>query len=61
MGTQLPLSNGLQPQIFGQCPGGQAAGWTKMPLGVEVGLGPGDIVFDGDLVTPRKKGHTHPT
>ena len=24
------------------------AGQTKMPLGIEVGLGPGDFVFDGD-------------
>jgi len=24
------------------------AGWIKMPLGTEVGLGPGDIVLDGD-------------
>ena len=23
-------------------------GWIKMPLGTEVGLGPGDIVLDGD-------------
>ena len=27
-----------------------------MPLGVEVGLSPGDIVFDVDPATPRKKG-----
>jgi len=24
------------------------AAWNKMPLGMEVGLGPGDIVLDGD-------------
>ena len=24
------------------------AGWIKMPLGVEVGLSPGDFVLDGD-------------
>jgi len=31
-----------------------------MPLGMEVGLGPGDFVFDMDSATP-KKGHTlHP-
>jgi len=28
-----------------------------MPLGIEVGLGPGDFVFDGDPATPRKKAH----
>jgi len=27
---------------------GQTVGWIKMPLGTEVGLGPGDIVLDGD-------------
>jgi len=31
------------------------AGWIKMPLGMEVGLGPGHIVLDGDHVTPPKK------
>jgi len=29
-----------------------------MPLGMEVGLGPGD--FDGDPATPRKKGTPRP-
>ena len=29
-------------------------GWMiKMPLGTEVGLGPGHIVLDGDPATPR--------
>jgi len=27
---------------------GQTAGWIKMPLGTDVGIGPGDIVLDGD-------------
>jgi len=27
---------------------GQRAGWIMIPLGMEVGLGPGDIVSDGD-------------
>jgi len=31
---------------------------AKVPLGVEVGLGPGDFVFDGDPATPKR--HTHP-
>jgi len=30
-----------------------------MPLGREVGLGPGDIVLDGEPAPP-KKGHSHP-
>ena len=29
-----------------------------MSLGMEVGLGPGDIVLDGDPVPPNKKGHS---
>ena len=31
-----------------------------MPLGTEVGLGPGDIVLDGDPALPPKKGHISP-
>jgi len=30
-----------------------------MPLGMEVGLGPGDFVFDGTQLAPQKR-HTHP-
>jgi len=29
-------------------------GWIKMSLRTEVGLGPGDIVLDGDLARPKK-------
>jgi len=42
---------------------GQTAGWIKMPLGTEVGLGPGDIVLDGNPATPTEwhgKGHSTP-
>jgi len=41
---------------------GQTVGWIKVPLGTEVGLGPGDIVLDGDTAPPpREKGHnSHP-
>ena len=32
-----------------------------MPFGMEVGLGPGDVVFDGDPAPLRKIGHSpHP-
>jgi len=61
MGTKLTSPKGAQPPQFSasvRC--GQAAGWTKMPIDVEVGLGPGDFVFLGDQATPRKNGHTHP-
>jgi len=46
---------------------GQTDGWIKMPLGTEVGLGPGQNVLDGnpnDLdgnPTPPQKGHSTPT
>ena len=33
---------------------GQTARWIKIPLGMEVGLGPGGIVLDGDPAPPRK-------
>jgi len=32
-----------------------------MPLGMEVGLGPDDFVFDGDPAIARKRAHPHPT
>jgi len=33
---------------------GQTVGWIKMKLGVEVGLGPGHIVLDGDPALPER-------
>jgi len=32
------------------------AGWIKMPLRMEVGLGPGDLVLDGAQLPPKKNG-----
>ena len=37
---------------------GQTVGWIKMKLGVEVGLGPGHTVLDGDPSPPSPKGHS---
>jgi len=39
---------------------GQMVGQIKMKLGMEVGLGPGHVVLDGDpaAASPLKKGHT---
>jgi len=31
------------------------AGWTKMPLGMQLGLCPGDFVLDGEPASPQKK------
>jgi len=38
------------PKLLAHVYCGQTAGWIKMALGkpTEVGLGPGDIVLDGD-------------
>jgi len=41
---------------------GQMNRWIKMPLGTEVGPGPGHTVLDGDPPPPQKKGraqHLH--
>jgi len=49
MGTQLPPPlEGHSPQFSAHVRCGQMAGWIKMPLETEVGLGPGDFVLDGD-------------
>ena len=34
----------------------KTAGWIKMPLGMEIGLDPSDIVLDGDAVPLPQKG-----
>jgi len=31
----------------------QMAGWIKMPLGMEINLGPGDVVLDGVAAPPK--------
>jgi len=39
--------------------GCQTAGWVRIPLGTEVGLGPCDMVLDGDPSPPARKGAQH--
>ena len=39
---------------------GQAVGWIKMPLGTEVGLGPGHTVLNGDPAPPMETGTAPP-
>ena len=56
-----PAKKGGRPQFSANVYCGQTAGWIKMPLGMEVGLGPGDIVLDGDPAPPPKKVHSPPT
>jgi len=59
MGTQLPLpKKGSEPppQFSAHVHCGETAGWIKMALGMEVGLGPRHIVLDGDPAPLPKKG-----
>ena len=43
-----PKNKGQSPQFSAHVRCGQTAGWIKMSLRTEVGLGPGDFVLDGD-------------
>jgi len=36
----------------------QTVGWIKLTFSMEVGLGPGDIVLDGDPPLPPEKRHS---
>jgi len=49
---------GTAPQFFAHFYCGQTAGCIKMPLGMEVGLSPGDLVLDGDPATLPKGGRS---
>jgi len=44
------------PQFSAHFYCGQTAGYIKMPVGMEVGLSPGDFVIDGDPASPSKNG-----
>ena len=56
-GVAAPPKRGtaLQFSVHVYC--GQTAGWMKTPLGIEIYLGPGHIVLDGDPA-PLRKGHS---
>jgi len=67
METQLPREKGhSSPHFRGRSQAaahvycGQTAGWAKMPLGMEVSLGPDDIVLEGDPVLAMEKGTAAP-
>jgi len=51
-----PSLQGHSPQFLASVRCGQTAGWTKMPLGMEVGLNPGDFALDGTQPPPEKGG-----
>ena len=40
---------------------GQTIGWITMPLGTEAGLGPGDIMLDGDPAPSTERGTAGPS
>ena len=44
---------GDSPQLSAHVCCGQTVGWIKMPLGMEVGLGPGYIVLNADPAPPQ--------
>jgi len=58
-GPSSPPQRGQSPQFSAHFYG-RTAGCIKIPLGMEVGLVPGDFVFDGDSATSRKKGTPTP-
>ena len=47
---------GHGPQFSAVICCGQMAAWIKMPLGMELGLGPGEFVLDGTPLPPQKGG-----
>ena len=49
-----PPKRGTAPQFLAHVLCGKMAGWIKMPLGMEIGLGPGDL--DGDPAPYRNRG-----
>jgi len=53
-GPSSLTQKGAQPslQFLAHVYCGQTAGWIKMPLGMEVGLDPSDIVLHGDPASP---------
>jgi len=60
MGTQPPPKKGRSPQFSAHVCCGQTAAWIRMPIGMEVGLGPDNIVLDGDPAPPPQKGGRAP-
>ena len=49
-----PPQKGHSPQFSAHVRCGQTPGWINMPLGMEVGLNPGDIVLDGHPAPPKR-------
>ena len=47
-GPSIPKKRDTAPNFFAHVYCEKTVGCIRMPLGMEVGLGPGDIVLDGD-------------
>jgi len=47
------------PQFSSNVRCGQTTGWTKKALDMEVGLGPGDFVYERGLSYRQNRGHAH--
>ena len=60
-GNQAPSPKGVgAPNFSAHICCGQMAGWMKMKLGKQVGLGPGHIVLHRDPAPPPQKGSGDP-
>jgi len=58
--TSLSPKWAQSPQFSAHICCGQMAAWIKMPLGIELGLGPGDFVLDGDPAPlPKFSSHVY--
>jgi len=61
-GPSFPQKRGIADcQFLAHIYCGQTAGWIRILLGTELGLGPGDTVLDGDPAPLWKRGTTGPT
>jgi len=59
-GPSSPPPKGHSPQFSVHICCGQMAAWIKMSLDVELGLGPGDFVLNGNPAPPPQKGNGAP-
>jgi len=55
---RCPLCLSCPRVTLGYC--GQTVGWIKVTLGMDVGLGQGDIVLDGNPAPPTERGTAAP-
>jgi len=58
--SSLAPKKGADPQFSANFYCRQTAGCMKMPLGMEVGLSPGDFMLDGEPASPSLKGRSPP-